>query len=113
MRLWRELAAAIWLAAVAGIAHAQVTVTLGTVSDYNFRGISQSAQDPAPQATVDWFSRSGWYAGLFGSRIELGRDMPRIEADLYGGYEVTLPSGVGYEVGAVYYNYHLPTHTDF
>jgi len=83
------------------------------VSDYNFRGISQSAQDPAPQASVDWSSHSGWYAGLFGSRIELGHDLPRIEADLYGGYRGALASGVGYELGSVYYNYHLPTHADF
>ena len=101
------------LLAGAGIAHAQIIGTVAIVSDYNFRGISQSANDPAPQANIDWLSRRGWYLGLFASRIDLGHDLPRVEADLYGGYHRTLASGIGYEVGSIYYNYHLPAHSDF
>ena len=51
--------------------------------------------------------------GLFGSRINLGDHLPKLEADLYGGFRGSLESGVGYDLGAVYYNYHLPTHPDF
>lgn len=48
-------------------AFAQVTGSVGAVSDYRYRGHSLSEGDPALQASVGYDAASGAYAGLFGS----------------------------------------------
>jgi uncharacterized protein (TIGR02001 family) len=55
--------------AATGAAHAQVSGSVGVVSDYRYRGYSLSAGDPAVQASIAWDGASGAYAGLFGSSV--------------------------------------------
>jgi uncharacterized protein (TIGR02001 family) len=81
------------------------------VSDYDFRGITQSAQDPALQVSLDYAHDSGWYIGAWASNIDFGPGDPDIELDVYTGFTKTLDSGVSYDVGAVYYTY--PSASDF
>lgn len=94
-------------------AQAEVSSTLTIASDYDFRGITQTALDPAFQASIDWSGESGLYAGLWGSNIDFGEDGAEgvdpvdldIELDLVVGYAGSFTEDFGYDVGATYYKY--------
>ncbi len=72
MKLIRGGLATIGLLAVAGAAQAGVTSTWTVTNDYDFRGNSQSAKDPAIQASLDYAAASGWYVGAWASNIDFG-----------------------------------------
>ncbi len=103
-------AAALALSLLAGPALAQgsspwqVDLAFGLkgVSDYNFRGISQTARGAAIQGFVE--PRFGpFYVGAWASNVTLPTN-PGAEIDLYGG--VRLPVGpVTLDLGAMYYHY--------
>jgi uncharacterized protein (TIGR02001 family) len=103
MKLIRVTAAALLLAATAA-AQAEISSTVTLTSDYDFRGITQTAKDPALQLSVDWAGESGLYVGAWGSNVDFGDCCDEnLEVDVYAGYaggeEVT------YDVGLVYYFY--------
>ena len=83
------------------------TVTGGAtiVSDYRFRGLSQSNKRFAVQGTAGISHSSGFYIGTWGSTIDdyvaAGGDA---EIDLYGGYKKTF-GGATVDVGVLYYYY--------
>lgn len=93
------------LLAAAAAAHADVSSTWTVVSDYDFRGITQSAQDPAVQGSLDYAHDSGFYAGLWGSSIDFGPGDPNVELDLFTGFSHSLDSNFNYDVGATWYTY--------
>ena len=98
--------AAVGLTFAALAAHAEVTITVTAVTDYNFRGISLSANDPALQGSIDWAHDSGFYAGAWASNIDSGDDVDGdIEVDLYVGFAGSINDDLGYDVGLVYYTY--------
>jgi uncharacterized protein (TIGR02001 family) len=115
MKLIRGGALAIGLLGVAGATQAGVTSTWTATNDYDFRGITQTAGDPALQASLDYAHASGWYVGAWASNIKFGAQPPlkdpKIELDLYTGFTKTLDTGVSYDLGGVYYTY--PEETDF
>ena len=87
------------------------TANVGVVSNYIFRGISQSQHRPAIQGGVDYAHASGLYAGLWASQVNW-TDRPdwtyqknnHVEVDVYGGYKGTI-GDVGYDVGFIRYFY--------
>tara|TARA_B100000073_G_scaffold330805_1_gene319587 strand:+ start:1170 stop:1874 length:705 start_codon:yes stop_codon:yes gene_type:complete len=80
---------------------ANVTLT----SDYSFRGISQTAEEPAIQGGLDWDSGTGFYLGTWGSNVNFGDgDETSMELDVYAGYAGSL-NGLDYDVGFIYYIY--------
>jgi len=88
----------------AAAANAEVTATVTAVSDYDFRGITQTAQDPALQASVDYSHSSGFYAGAWGSNVDFGDCCDEnVELDIYAGFRGG--ETVTYDVGLVYYTY--------
>lgn len=91
------------VALTASTAYAGVTETITIVSDYDFRGISQTAQDDALQASVDYASDLGWYAGAWASNVEFGDDTS-YEVDLYTGFAGTAGT-FDYDLGVVWYTY--------
>jgi uncharacterized protein (TIGR02001 family) len=93
------------LLGVAAATHAGVSSTWTVVSDYDFRGITQSAQDPALQGSLDYAHDSGFYAGLWGSSIDFGPGDPNMELDLYTGFSNSLDFGLEYDVGVTWYTY--------
>jgi len=107
-----RILAAFGLLGAAGAANAGVTSTWTLASDYDFRGITQSAQDPAIQGSIDFASESGWYVGAWGSNVDFGdaADVD-LEVDVYTGFSGTSEGGLGYDVGIVYYAY--PDESDF
>lgn len=79
----------------------------GAVTDYRYRGISQSARRPALQGGVDFAHSSGFYLGTWASTIRWIRDAggdSNVEIDLYGGYKATV-GAFGVDVGALRYWY--------
>ncbi len=61
--------------------------TLGAVSDYSFRGISQSDERPVLQGGLEIAHDSGFYVGIWGSGVELNDgDEAFTEVDFIGGY---------------------------
>lgn len=105
MKLSQGVAAVLLLVSGAA-AHAELSGTVGVVSDYDFRGISLSAKDPALQGSIDWASESGFYVGAWGSNIDYGQGVDGdIEIDLYAGYAGETEGGLGWDVGLVYYTY--------
>lgn len=83
------------------------------ISDYRFRGLTQTNKDPAIQGTINVNHQSGLYAGVWASSIDGGNDgsTPALtgygsaEVDLYGGYTRTFSNGVGVDAGLLYYYY--------
>jgi len=105
-----RILAAIGLLGAATAANAGVTSTWTLTNDYDFRGISQSAKDPAIQGSVDYAGANGWYIGAWGSNIDFGKadnivSDADIEVDLYTGFAGTSEGGLGWDAGLVYYTY--------
>lgn len=75
------------------------------VSDYRFRGISQTNEKFAVQGTLNVSHSSGLYVGTWGSSIDdyiaNGSDQ---EIDIYGGYKRSF-GGATVDVGLLYYYY--------
>ena len=74
-----------------GIQPEDVVVYATLVSDYVFRGFSQTREKPAVQLGVELDHPSGVFAGLWASNVEFPRagpieDRRDVELDLYVGY---------------------------
>lgn len=109
-----RIAAAAAMLAVTGVAvGGSLSATVGLVSDYDFRGLTQTLNDPAFQLGLSYTGDSGVYYGLWGSNVDFqpdsatfagsGLDRPSTEIDTFVGF-----SGekvVGYDVGIIYYAY--------
>ena len=101
-----RILAALGLLAAAAAANAEVSSTWTLTNDYDFRGASQSAKDPAVQASIDCADESGWYVGAWASNVDFGDDVDiDYEVDLYTGFSGGDEEGLGWDVGFVYYAY--------
>jgi uncharacterized protein (TIGR02001 family) len=87
---------------------AQVAYNVGVVSEYRYRGLSQTNGDPAVQGGADYAHSSGFYLGAWGSNISWIKDSgakdSSFELDIYGGYKGTV-GPVAYDVGYLRYEY--------
>jgi uncharacterized protein (TIGR02001 family) len=98
-------------AALPGVASAQASSphslsgNLSIVSDYRFRGISQTFLEPAIQGGIDYSHSSGFYLGNWNSNVSsLGYVDGTIEMDIYGGFK--FPAGpFTLDVGLLQYLY--------
>lgn len=92
--------------AVAGPAAAQdkpsLDFNLGVASDYVFRGVSQTDEDPQVFGGAD-LSVGQFYAGTWVSNVDFG-DSTDAEFDLYAGFKPTL-GAVSLDLGVLYYGY--------
>lgn len=81
--------------------------TATVVSDYDYRGYSQTAGDWALQGSVDYEHESGFYASAWGSSLDWGSDSDAdIEIDYIAGFTEDFgDSGVAWDVGLLYYSY--------
>ena len=83
------------------------------LSDYRFRGVSRSDEDPALRAALTASHGSGFYAGVrattlrgldsFRLRDPAFRDLGDVELDLYAGYGARLGGGFELDAGLLYY----------
>lgn len=82
---------------------------LGGFSDYRFRGVSQTAEEPAIQGGVDLTYGIGyfgiWASNLdFGTTADTGKDIANAEVDFYAGIKPVL-GPVTFDLGVLYYAY--------
>ncbi|MFC0151132.1 TorF family putative porin [Sphingobium scionense] len=85
-----------------------VTGSVGLVSDYRFRGVSQSDRGMAIQGGLTATHESGVYVGTWGSNLSGWGTFggANMELDLFAGYAVPLgDSGATLDVGLTWYMY--------
>ncbi|MDE2596482.1 MAG: TorF family putative porin [Sphingomonadales bacterium] len=89
-----------------------ITGSAAVVSDYRFRGLSQSSGDPAVQGGVTVTHASGFYAGVWASstKFDVLGAAPKdtyghAEVDLIAGWSGPVSSLVTADVGLTYYAY--------
>lgn len=84
-----------------------ITGSVALVSDYRFRGVSQSDKDPAIQGGATLNHASGFYAGFWGSNLAGWGTFggPNLETDLFIGYKREVAPGATIDVGLTYYMY--------
>lgn len=82
---------------------------VGVVTDYRYRGISQSRLDPALQGGIDFSHKSGFYVGAWASTIkwikDAGASKGSMELDLYAGYKGEIAKDLGFDLGYLRYEY--------
>lgn len=87
----------------------EVSFNAALVSDYRYRGISQTRLQPALQGGADYIHNpSGFYAGTWLSTIKWVKDSAGsgdVEVDIYGGKRGTLGKDVAYDFGVLTYVY--------
>jgi uncharacterized protein (TIGR02001 family) len=84
------------------------TGNVAVVTDYRFRGISQTYGKPAIQGGFDYAHKSGFYVGNWNSNVS-GNQYPQgasLEMDFYGGYKFEPVKDVNLDVGL--YTYYYP-----
>jgi uncharacterized protein (TIGR02001 family) len=78
---------------------------IGATSDYVFRGISQTDNDPTIQGGIDLgygILYAGWWAS--GLDFEAGLNDAKVEMDWYGGIRPTWGKAT-FDLGVIYYTY--------
>lgn len=75
------------------------------VSDYRFRGISNSGKNPALQIDLSVSHESGFYVGAWGTNIDLYPDGADLETDLYAGWSGDIAPGVTIDANVTRYGY--------
>ena len=88
---------------------ADVSANIGVVSNYYFRGVTQTDDATAVQGGLDYTHESGFYAGTWASNVDFGSsddggDDVSYEIDLYLGYGGEI-EGLAYDIGYLYYAY--------
>lgn len=123
MKLKLVAAAAALVSSQAALAQAapepdySYSFNIGAVSDYRFRGMSQTRLKPAIQGGADFSHKSGFYIGTWASSIKWIKDGggdSDVEVDVYGGYKFT-GGPVGFDIGVLRYLYpgsDLPVNPD-
>lgn len=80
------------------------TGNVAFTTDYIFRGISQSNEEPTIQGGMDWNdAETGLYAGIWGSGVDFND--ATTEIDGYFGMKGTMMDDISWNVGALYYYY--------
>ncbi|RYD54457.1 MAG: hypothetical protein EOP60_07560 [Sphingomonadales bacterium] len=85
-----------------------ITGSATVVSDYRFRGFSQSNEEAAIQGGFTVAHESGLYIGTWGSSIGFNNGT---EIDVYGGFTKQIAEGLTGDIGATLYLYPGSTNT--
>lgn len=101
------LAAAIAATMASTNASAELSANIGVVSDYIFRGITQTAS-AAANGGIDYEDESGLYAGVWATNIEGaagdGSGLGGLEIDTYVGFGGEMED-ISYSIGYTHYEY--------
>jgi len=88
--------------------------SLSVVSDYVYRGISQTNEQPALQGDVHYVGSRGFSVGLWASSVELNSwDGRSMELDAYLAYRLPLSVDWATKITAVHYAYPLNSRFDY
>jgi uncharacterized protein (TIGR02001 family) len=100
-----KVLSAVGLLALAGTANAGLSSTVTATNDYDFRGITQTDEDPALQASIDFATEGGWYVGAWASNVDFPGYNGSIELDGYTGFTGKLGETSSWDAGVIYYSY--------
>ena len=75
-----------------------VSFNVGAATDYVWRGVSQTDEDPTAQAGLTYSHDSGFYAGVWGSGVDFGPGDPSVEVDGFVGYNTDFSDSVNFDV---------------
>jgi uncharacterized protein (TIGR02001 family) len=92
-----------------GVSANEVEANIALSTDYVFRGMSQTDENPAISGGFDYAFDSGFYLGTWASNVDFGDDTST-EIDLYMGYAFDLTDFVSLDLSAVQFIY--PDETD-
>lgn len=81
------------------------TWSISAVSDYVWRGVSQTDEDPTGQAGVTYSHDSGFYVGTWASGVDFGSGKPDFEVDGFIGYNTDFSDSVNFDVMVNRYMY--------
>ena len=90
------------------------SANVALVSEYLFRGLSQTDDAPALQGGIDYeveiAKPVSLYLGVWGSNVDFNEggtvDGATVEMDWYGGLRGSIgDTGISWDVGAIYYSY--------
>ncbi|MDH3527350.1 MAG: TorF family putative porin [Gammaproteobacteria bacterium] len=97
------------LLAGSSAALAEISGNVSLLSDYAFRGVSQTDEQIALQGGFDWSHDSGFYVGTWASNVDSSffndPQDPQLEIDLYAGFGGELGNGISYDFGILHYDY--------
>ncbi|MBK8068311.1 MAG: hypothetical protein IPK27_11985 [Rhodanobacteraceae bacterium] len=80
---------------------------IGVVSDYAFRGVSQTNEGPAFQGGIDYAHDSGFYAGVWASNVDfVDGDGANAEIDFIVGWSTEFTDTIAFDVSLLRYAYH-------
>lgn len=96
-------AATVVLSGAAMAQELKLAPNIAFTSDYVFRGISQTQEDPAIQGGLD-LTYGQFYAGVWGSNVDFGVKDPDLEVDIYAGVKPTI-GDTSFDFGVLYYGY--------
>jgi uncharacterized protein (TIGR02001 family) len=85
-----------------GAARAQVGGSIVLESDYRFRGVSLSGEDPTAHLTLSYDHPNGWYAGASLASAQLEPGPRRAAITAYGGWVKHQGAGRALEAGAIW-----------
>jgi uncharacterized protein (TIGR02001 family) len=106
MKSIKTLALVTGLLALSGVSQAQFSSTWTAVSDYDFRGFSQTAKDPALQGSADYAFSNGLSIGAWASNVDFGDSVDGdLELDLYLNYVGKINDTFAWTAGFTYYSY--------
>lgn len=105
------------LLGASAVAQAEFSANIGVTSNYVWRGWTQTDDQAAVQGGIDYSHESGFYAGTWASNVSFDDGDPATsdagaELDGYLGFSGEV-SGLGYDVGYIYYGYPAYTDADF
>jgi len=104
-RSMKKIATAMLLGAIGTTANAvEIDGSAGVVSNYVWRGATQSAGNPALQGYIGLTTEKGFYANAWGSQVDYDDDTTA-EIDLTVGYSNDINDKVSYDVGYIKYTY--------
>ncbi|UCX05630.1 hypothetical protein FJ709_14745 [Shewanella glacialimarina] len=101
---------------LSGSVMAEFSGEVSLTNDYRFRGVSQTAGDPALQAGVDWSAENGFFVGAWASNVDFdeeGYNGPDIELDIYAGYYGEINDNTSWDVTLYRYNYPGDSELDY
>lgn len=87
-----------------------ISANVGLVSNYVYRGITQTVGKPALQGGFDYARTSGLYAGIWGSNVSWitgsgSTGTASLELDTYAGFKGSFAGDFSFDAGFVRYNY--------
>jgi uncharacterized protein (TIGR02001 family) len=90
-----------------------VSANIGAVSNYIWRGVTQTQDGAAVQGGLDVAHESGFSAGAWISNIDWGTPDPNYELDLYLGYSYAVNDDLSFDLTGIYYAYPDGRDSDF